>query len=161
MRKSTLYFTLALFFIALTSFISAPLSKTADAGNAHVNGGGTAAELGEISTFTVNALKKKDGSVQGHVTYHVRGMDFSFRMDITCMTITGNRATLAGVVSQFIGSGEPPVWIQLGMTGTFAVEDNGQGQDVDKISDVFLGVSNCGANPLTYIPISGNIDISE
>ena len=81
----------ALAFVIVSSFSTRE-------GNPSVHGGGTAMELGEKSTFSFNAVQEDDGTVEGHLVYHVRGADISFEMDIDCMTITGNRATLSGTV---------------------------------------------------------------
>ena len=60
----------------------------AAAGNPSATGGGTAQELGETSTFTFNAIQHHDGTVNGHLVYHVRAFNISFDMDIDCLQLT-------------------------------------------------------------------------
>jgi hypothetical protein len=156
MRKIKTGFLLALpvlAFVIISAF-------SAREGNPSVHGGGTAMELGEKSTFAFNAVQEDDGSVNGHLVYHVRGGDVSFELDIDCMTINGNRATLGGKVTSV--SGNAPGFLVLGARAAFTVEDNGQGRNAapDRFSDV-LFPGTCAANYVTYIPISGNIQINE
>ena len=132
------------------------------AGNPSVNGGGTSAELGDKSTFSFNAVQHKDGSVNGHMVYQFRGGDISIHMDIDCMNITGNRATLSGVVSSVSGNTAAYPFIFEGARASFSVQDNGQGSSAanpDAISDLLFGAS-CAGNYVTYIPISGNIQVN-
>jgi hypothetical protein len=138
-------------------------SKIKD-GNAHANGGGTTIEGGKVSTFVFNAVELPDGSVQGHLNYQFRFGDVNIKMDLDCMSITGNRATLSGVVTEVGGKGTPPNYIFVGQRASFTVEDNGQGKNAspDMISDLILfGGASCANNWPTYLPISGNIDIKE
>ena len=143
-----------------SSFTILPSAKN---GNAHVNGGGTAIEGGAKSTFVFNAVELPDGTVNGHLHYNIRVSNVVFDMDITCMTIDGNRATLYGTVTSV--SDNAPSYIYVGNTASFTVEDNGNGKSGDKISDVFLavpgGAVSCSDNWNTYLPVSGNISISE
>ena len=143
----------ALAFVIVSSFSTRE-------GNPSVHGGGTAMELGEKSTFSFNAVQEDDGTVKGHLVYHVRGADISFEMDIDCMTITGNRATLSGTVTSV--SDNAPWFLFVGAHGAFSEEDNGQGNNAapDRFSDV-LFPGFCSANYVTYIPISGNIQVKE
>jgi len=129
------------------------------AGNTHVSGGGTTMEAGEKSTFVFNAVQLPDGSVNGHLTYKIRGTDTDFDMDLTCININGNRATLGGTVTSVSGS-NVPAYVFVGANASFTVEDNGNGKSVDKISDVFFP-GTCNRNWNTYLFISGNISIKE
>ena len=140
---------------ALTSF-------TAYQGNPSANGGGTAEELGEKSTFAFNAVEHNDGTVNGHLVYQFRGGDIYIHMDLDCMRITGNRATLGGVVTSVSGNTAGFPFITVGARAAFTVEDNGQGSKAnpDRISDLLFG-STCAGNFNTYIPISGNIQVKE
>lgn len=127
-------------------------------GNPSAHGGGTAMELDEKSTFSFNAVDD-NGVVTGHLVYHVRGLDLSFEMDIDCMTITGNRATLGGVVTEV--EGDAPWFLTPGARGNFTVEDNGQGHGAqpDRFSDVIFP-GTCAAQYPTYITIKGNINVN-
>ena len=68
-------------------------------GNAHVNGGGTTVEFGTKSTFVFNAIET-EGGIVGHLVYHLRAYNVSFQMNLDCMEIRGNRATLSGTVTK-------------------------------------------------------------
>ena len=135
------------------------------AGNPAASGGGTTVELGEKSTFTFNAVQKPTGTVTGHLVYQVRGLDIGFHMDIDCLDIVGNSATLSGVVTHITGSGTVPDFLFVGQHGVFSVTDNGEGADAppDLISDVLLdpAVSCEGGLLLTYLPVDGNVQVSE
>jgi hypothetical protein len=125
-------------------------------GNSHVNGGGSAIEFGKRSTFVFNAVET-NGSVVGHLIYHLRVFNVSFKMSLDCMEIRGNRATLSGMVESVTGD-QAPSYIFPGSRASFTVEDNGNGRNKDRISDVFFG-ARCTDDLDTYIPIQGNISI--
>ena len=153
---------LKFYLIALPIFLSL-LSMTAfktNSGNPSAHGGGTTIELGEKSTFTFNAVQHNDGSVNGHLEYQFRGGDITFHMDIDCLSITGNRATLSGTVTSVSGNTAGFPFIFEGASAAFTVQDNGQGNNAspDKISDVIFG-GLCIGNYPTYLPISGNIQV--
>lgn len=124
------------------------------------HGGGTTEEGGQKSTFVFNAIQLKDGTVNGHLVYQFRGGDTSFRMDIDCLNIVGNRAVLSGVVTKV--SGNPPPYVFVGAPAVFQVVDNGEGGSAppDLISDVFYQAPDCrNYSPQPYLPISGNIQV--
>ena len=132
-------------------------------GNPRATGGGTTIELGERSTFTFNAVQTPNG-VSGHMLYNFRLGDLVIHMDLDCLSITGNSATLSGVVTHI--QGDPPDFLFVGQDGAFAVEDNGQGSQSppDLISDVFLETgASCTAPPelVPYLPIDGNIQVGS
>ncbi len=125
-------------------------------GNAHVNGGGTAFEYGKKSTFVFNAVDSDDGVV-GHLVYHLRAFNVSFQMSLDCMEIRGNRATLSGTVNSISGDNIPS-YIFPGSRASFTIEDNGNGRNRDRISDVVFG-ARCIDDLDTYIAVQGNISI--
>lgn len=145
-----------------TSFYPATSPRTLRlnvAGNPHVNGGGTTAEGGQVSTFVFNAVQLPDGSVNGHLNYKFRFADIDIRMDIDCMTLMGNRATLKGTVTDVNGNVSSYPFIFIGAQAAFTVQDNGQGRAApDLISDLIFP-AGCDANLATYLPIRGNISI--
>ena len=147
--------------ISLTGLLfvfSALFSGVFAQGNAHVNGGGTGVEFGKKSTFVFNAVETNDGVV-GHLVYHLRSFNVSFQMSLDCMQIRGNRATLSGTVNSVTGD-NIPFYIFPGSRASFTVEDNGNGRNKDRISDVVFG-ARCIDDLDTYIPIQGNISIKE
>ncbi len=125
-------------------------------GNAHVSGGGTAVEFGKKSTFVFNAIETQGGIV-GHLVYHLRAFNVSFQMNIDCMEIRGNRATISGTATSITGANIPG-YIFPGARASFTVEDNGNGGNRDRISDVVFG-AQCGWDLETYIKVQGNISI--
>ena len=131
-------------------------------GNPKATGGGTTVELGQKSTFTLNAVQKPDGSVSGHMLYNFRGGDDVIHMDIDCLNIIGTSAKLSGVVTSV--QGNPPSYVFVGQHAVFTVTDNGQGGQAppDLISDVILfPTASCTAafTPIPYLPIDGNIQV--
>ena len=124
-----------------------------------VNGGGVAVEFGVKSTFTFNAVKHANGSVNGHLVYHLRAFDIQFHMAIDCFQIDGNRATLSGTVTSVSGS-NIPFYIYPGSRASFSVQDNGKGGNKDRISDVLFG-AQCWDDLDTYLPVQGNITVRE
>ena len=158
--------------LVISSFTNSPsYSKVAKLntgyavfGNPHVNGGGSTPEGNEKSTFVFNAVQHNDGSVVGHLNYMFRASGIDIQMDLDCLDINGNRATLSGVVTHVFGDGPVPGFIFVGQRASFTVQDNGQGKGAspDLISDLILyGGASCANNWFTYLPISGNIDIKE
>jgi len=137
-------------------------------GNQSVTGGGTTEEGSELSTFTFNAVNRKaDGTITGHLIYHIRTGDISVKIDIDCLTVAGNRARMSGNCTKIWGPGEVPWWITVGSRVSFIVEDNGQGNSAspDMISDLifYIGIPPTGCANVdafrTYLPMSGNIQI--
>lgn len=124
-----------------------------------VNGGGIAVEFGIKSTFTFNAVKHVNGTVNGHLVYHLRAFDVQFQMSIDCFQIEGNRASLSGTVTSVSGSNIPS-YIYPGNRASFSVEDNGKGGNKDRVSDVLFG-AQCWDDLNTYLPIQGNITVRE
>ena len=129
----------------------------------------TAEEAGARSTFVFNAVKKSDGTVQGHLVYQVRALPVTIMMELACLVVEGNVATMSGVFTKV--SEEFPGFIFVGQEGSFQVVDNGQGVDaaLDLYSDLALGPGPSGPNVCTeyeangnapaYIPVSGNIQV--
>ncbi len=145
-------------FIVCSAFLLKAYSQASSRGNIHVNGGGTAIEGGARSTFVFNAVQNESG-ITGHLVYHLRVADIRFFMDLDCMEIRGNRATLSGTVTDITGSNVPS-YIFSGSRASFTIEDNGNGRNRDRISDVTFG-ARCIDDLDTYIRLQGNISIKE
>ena len=94
--------------------------------------------------------------------YHLRVGDNTIFMDIDCLNIVGNQATLSGTVTKI--KGNVPGGIFVGQKAVFRVEDNGEGNGApaDEISDVFLfAAANClTSTPATYRAIQGNVQVN-
>lgn len=133
-------------------------------GNRQVNGGGTAIEGGKVSTFVFNAVEFEDGTVTGHLVYNWRLGSIYQEMEIDCMRIAGNRATLSGVITTIRGDNSSYPFIVEGSRVSFTIEDNGNGVSggPDKISDFIYGnTASCANYWNPYIPIKGNISIND
>lgn len=163
MNKEKAKMSLSVPLVVLVALVA--ISPALAGGNPSATGGGTALEFGALSTFTFNAIEHKDGTVKGNLVSHLRFVDGTIHMDIDCLNITGNTATLSGTVTKVKGKDPPPPWIFVGQNGVFQVEDNGEGGNAppDLFSDVLLrdGVSCESDFPTPYIPISGNIQVKS
>jgi hypothetical protein len=156
MKKLYRNLTVLLLFIGAAT---QPAFAQFNAGISSVSGGGTALEFGEKSSFVFNAVRHKNGGVNGHLIYQLRAFDFSFQLSIDCFQIEGNRATLSGVLTSVSGANIPS-YIFPGSRASFSVEDNGKGGNKDRISDVFFG-AQCWDELDTYLRVQGNITIRE
>src|SRR5687767_14324574 len=68
---------------------------------ASATGSGHFTSGGELRTFAVAAVKRADGSVSGE--YQVRsraGAGAVFHVGVTCMSVVGNQAWVAGIIEQ-------------------------------------------------------------
>jgi hypothetical protein len=95
--------------------------------------------------------------------YQFRFADVGIHMEIDCLNIIGNQATLSGTVTKV--TGDAPPFIFEGQKAVFKVQDNGEGSDAppDLISDVFLFAgATCNVPfPLPYLPVDGNIQVRD
>jgi hypothetical protein len=150
-------------FIAKHNTLSATkISVTSsNLGNRHVNGGGTTTESGKVSTFVFNAVELPDGTVNGHLNYMFRAGDLDIKMDIDCMSINTNRATLSGTITDVTGNTAGYPFVVVGAQASFTVQDNGNGNGGDLISDLIVGRTCAGGELVTYLPIKGNISIKQ
>ena len=130
-------------------------------GFAAANGQGFLNEPGGLRTFSFNAVTKKDGSVTGQANLHSRRSDFTAKLDVNCLNIVGNTATVSGVVKN---SSNPDA---IGLVALFRVTDNGEGQGntSDQISGLYFDAADSGTNCyypdfLLQVPIEGgNIQV--
>lgn len=157
-RMNNLYLATALtiIFAALGS-----ISVGAFGSNPSANGQGFVNEPGGLRTFSFNAVIKKDGSVTGNATLHTRRSDFFAKVDVNCLNIVGNTATVSGVITN---SSNPNA---IGLIGLFRVTDNGEGQSEtpDQISGLFFDSPDRGTDsyinefiPQVFIE-GGNIQV--
>ena len=77
----------------------------------------------ELWVLGFNAVLHEDGSATG--TYHVDRQDLgiSFDVEVTCMSVVGNTAWIAGIIHHVKG----PL-VQEGTVSYFYVTDNGEGE---------------------------------
>ena len=88
-----------------------------------VTGFGLFTQGGEPTTFSFTARRYADGSVEGEWERQNRSSDLRGHGDVTCFTISGNRAWIGGIIEQFSPS-DPP---RVGLEVVWRVVDNGQG----------------------------------
>ena len=69
---------------------------------------------GELRTFSFSAVERNDGSVTGQAQLQARLVDSTSHVEIDCLNVVGNVAIVSGTLDS-------------GITGAFAVEDNGEG----------------------------------
>lgn len=76
-----------------------------------------------LRNFTFHAIQRPDGSVEG--SYRILRTDLSteFTVDVTCLTVVGNRAWIAGIISQSDSPG-----VIVGTVSYFYAIDNGEGE---------------------------------
>jgi hypothetical protein len=76
----------------------------------------------ELWVLSFNAVKRADGSVTGQYRVDRKDIPVSFNVDVTCMSVAGNTAWVAGIIRNQAGG--------LAIDGTvsyFYVIDNGEG----------------------------------
>lgn len=108
---------------------------------AFANGSGHRVRNDRALVFTFNAVRYADGSAQGR--YYLDWQDLGpaldhmrlqVEVDVTCMSVSGNRAWVAGIITKVDG----PI-AQEGTVSYFYVTDNGEGAGaVDEISALRL-----------------------
>jgi hypothetical protein len=125
------FFALAMV-LALLVFLQ-PTTAAPDSGPS-ASGHGNLTVVGELRTFSFNAITQHDGSVSGEAQLNNRSSGQKIHMAINCLSVVGNTAVASGVVTI-----SDPTGLE-GFTGVFAVQDNGEGKNSpgDRISLVFL-----------------------
>ena len=96
------------------------------------NGSGHRVRSDRLLTFAFTARLHADGSADGNYHVDFQNLGVSFDVDVTCMSVDGNRAWIGGIIRNVVG----PI-VQEGTVSYFYVTDNGEGADaVDGISGV-------------------------
>ena len=88
---------------------------------------------GELWVLTFNAEKRADGTVVGQAHIDRKDLDAAWDVEVTCMSVVGNRAWIAGIVRN--ARGAIP---RDGTVSYFYVTDNGEGSDgpLDRASGI-------------------------
>ena len=76
---------------------------------------------GGLRTFSFNAVTKNDGSVTGQANLHNRDEGNIYKVQINCLQVIGNRASVSGVIKSSTVPGLE------GQNAVFVVIDNGEG----------------------------------
>jgi hypothetical protein len=139
MRGTVLIITAAL---ALASAAVASAAVIASAsGSGHITFGSSQ----EHNSF--NATRADDGSVTGHAQVIDRTASglVRFQVDINCLNVTGNVATLSGIVTS---SNEESL---VGMEALWQVVDNGEGADPPDLMSL-VNLHEPGIGPDCTVP---------
>jgi hypothetical protein len=145
--------------VLLAAFIvAAPAAASAD-GPASATGAGHAGSGEQRRTFSFSAVMLRDGSARGNAQLYARGFPAKVHMRVTCLRVQGNVAYISG----FNTSADPAVF--EGIYAIFAVEDNGEGSPVDRVTQVHpaatQGPDAClTESPTDFFPIEqGNVQV--
>ena len=117
---------------APTALLSAPVANTAE--NMWLLTGSGHTDLpvsGDMRNFTFHAKRNPDGSASGSYRLARHDIDVWFTVDVTCMSVVGNTAWVAGIISDT----NAPGLILVGRVSYFFAIDGGEGVGtIDKIS---------------------------
>jgi hypothetical protein len=124
--------------VALSSFAPLPPGPSS-------NGQGSLTRPGDLQRrFAYHANTMPDGSVKGSGVLTITEGNAQIKFDIDCMTISGNIATMSGVVTSVSGETN----FQEGWDCWFKVVDNGEGSNAqpDQITLLLGGpdLFDCG-----------------
>ena len=72
-------------------------------------------------SISFNAVEHQDGTVTGHAVVHDISAGVTVHIDVNCLNVVGNVATISGIVTR---STEPAL---NGFEGIFQVVDGGEG----------------------------------
>ena len=70
--------------------------------------------------ITFSAIRQTDGTVTGTATVHDVSAGVTAKIDVNCLNVVGNTATISGIVTS---SSDPTL---VGFEGIFQVVDNGE-----------------------------------
>jgi hypothetical protein len=120
---------------------------------------------GELWVLTFNAKKRADGTVTGYAHVDRKDLDAAWDIDVTCMSVVGNIAWIAGIIRNARGA-----LPRDGTVSYFYVIDNGEGGDAppDQASAIRLNDREgqdrefCELRPLALPPTviaHGNVQV--
>lgn len=149
MKKITILLSAAtlLVFFAATAFKPLPPGPSA-------NGQGTLSPPVSPSDgfrhFSFHAKTMPGGSVQGSGVLTYIGGDLKIKFDIDCLVVTGNTATMSGIITTH---DQNPLLV--GTRCRFKVQDNGEGANATEDRITLLQVGLPPAFPCVAIPATG------
>jgi hypothetical protein len=151
LRRWTMWL-LSLAILAAPTLASAgPSPSTTGAG--HTGSGETR------RTFSFSAVARTDGTASGNAQLYARGFPAKVHMRVTCLRVAGNVAYVSGINTKADPDFFEGVW------AIFAVEDNGEGDGTDRITQfqpaATQGPDAClTESPGGFFPIEqGNIQV--
>jgi hypothetical protein len=149
--------------IALSAHVL-PVRGAGGAVIASTTGSGQTVVSGELRTFSFFARKDATGVATGMAQVDNKAINEMFQLTIECLSVVGSMAIVSGVITRHTDTNA------IGLTGTFAVQDSGEGSagPPDLVTQVFFfrpGVVTCAdlgpadAAPF-LIPIdAGNVQV--
>jgi hypothetical protein len=87
-------------------------------------------------TYAFSVFLDAAGAVSGQIEIHLRDPAVGFHADATCLAVDGTSAWVGGVVTHTSDQNALPEGTEFWLR----VQDNGQGQNADRISFVRLGL---------------------
>jgi len=138
--------------------VAVPAAVSAE-GPPSATGAGHSGAGDERRTFSFSAVTLPDGSATGSAQLFARGFPAKVHMEVTCIRVQGNVAYISGLNT----SADPAVF--EGIYAIFAVEDNGEGGVVDRITQFHpAATQNAEAclteSPGDFFPIEkGNVQV--
>lgn len=87
---------------------------------------------GKPIILSFSAIQRADGTVTGEYFYHAVALDQRIRVNVTCMSIVGNQAFVAGTIVD----ASPNLAFTIGTVSYFYTRDNGEGAsaEADEVS---------------------------
>ena len=84
------------------------------------------------------AVQQADGTVTGRAEVHDISADVTVRIDVNCLNVIGNVATISGIVTR----SSDPSRVPVGFEGIFQVVDSGQGDGQGPRPPDFMSLVN-------------------
>ena len=141
---------------SMTAKAAGGVAAGAAAAGPSVTGAGTITFGASQEHVSVSAF-----GTAGHAVFHdqAAGGDFHGQIDINCVRIVGNEATISGIVSH---SNDPTL---EGMEALFQIRDNGNGASTpDFMSPILFHAVGAGPDCLVpsefdLVPVRGNFNV--
>ena len=162
-RKAKLSTIVATALIAATLGVAVTAAQAGGKGITALATGSGQAEVGSgWRTFSFTALTDGSGQTRGQGQLNNRDQGVRTHLDIHCLSVVGNRATVSGNIADSTNAAN------VGASFIFQVLDNGEGAAApDQISLVFYAPGNptfydhCELyGPFTNIPVeAGNVQV--
>jgi hypothetical protein len=140
------------------AIVAAPAAAAAN-GPASATGAGHTDAGDQRRTFSFSAVARPDGSATGHARLYARAFPAKVQMRVTCLRVEGNVAYVSGLNAK----ADPAVF--EGIYAIFAVEDNGEGRAVDRVTQFHPAASQTEnacltESPSDFFPIEqGNVQV--
>ena len=112
--------------------VVAAMSSSQAAVTGRVTGSAHREFAGLPVVLSFSAIQRADGTVTGEYAFHAVAADQKLRVNVTCMSIVGNQAFVAGTIVD----ASPNLAFTIGTVSYFYTRDNGEGAgaDADEVS---------------------------